>query len=343
MDSETRSWRRNARDDDYRSSKDVDSRTKRRDRSASEDERSPRKRRYSKSGDERRRSRSRSRSEVDSEYDESRRRGKAEKDENRDRGKDRRRDRRDRSEDYASDERKSSRRDRKYRDRSRSRSRTRREDERSRRPNRRSRSPTSKRRHSRSPSPHRKSRAPLPSQLDSFQKDNNLPPGEAPIEKQKPNFKPTGLLAKEANTVAGTTTVLKYHEPPEARKPPSSAQWRMYVFKKSDLVDTIQLHTRSAWLIGRDPKITDLHLEHPSISKQHAVIQFRHRTTTNEYGDKSSKVKPYVIDLDSANGTRVNGKKVEASRYMELLDQDVLKFGDSEREYVMMLPGAAEK
>ncbi|GIZ37897.1 hypothetical protein CKM354_000132700 [Cercospora kikuchii] len=344
MDSETRSRRRDARDDEDRSSKDVNSRSKR-DRSVSEDERSPRKRRYSQSRDERRRSRSRSRSEVDSEYEHSRRRKRAEKDATRDRGKDRRRDRIDPSEDYASDDRRSSRRerDRKYRDRSRSRSRTRREDERSHRSNRRSRSPNSRRRHSRSPSPRRKSRAPLPSQLDSFQKDNDIPPGEVPIEKQKPNYKPTGLLAKEANTVAGTTTVLKYHEPPEARKPPSSAQWRMYVFKKSDLVDTIQLHARSAWLIGRDPKITDLHLEHPSISKQHAVIQFRHRTTTNEYGDKSSKVKPYVIDLDSANGTKVNGKKVEASRYMELLDQDVLKFGDSEREYVMMLPGAADK
>ena len=115
--------------------------------------------------------------------------------------------------------------------------------------------------------------------------------GPAP-DKQKPNFKPTGLLAKEANTVAGTTTVLKYHEPPEARKPPAKEAWRMYVFKGKDLVDTIYLHQRSAWLYGRDQKVTDYLLEHPSISKQHAVIQFRHTTSTNEYGDKSNKVKP---------------------------------------------------
>ena len=114
----------------------------------------------------------------------------------------------------------------------------------------------------------------------------------------------------------------------------------MYVFKGKDLVDTIHLHQKSAWLIGRDEKVTDLHLEHPTISKQHAVIQFRHRTTTNEYGDKSSKVRPYLIDLDSTKGTTLNGKKVEGSRYMELLDQDVVTFGGSEREYVMMLPSA---
>lgn len=158
------------------------------------------------------------------------------------------------------------------------------------------------------------------------------------MEKQKPNYKPTGLLAKEANTVAGTTTVLKYHEPAEARKPPAKEAWRMYVFKQKDLLDTIYLHQRSAWLLGRDEKVTDYLLEHPSASKQHAVIQFRHTTATNEFGDKTNRVKPYLIDLESANGTALNGKKISPSRYVELVDQDVVAFGDSEREYVLMLP-----
>ncbi|CZT23430.1 related to PML1 Subunit of the RES complex, which is required for nuclear retention of unspliced pre-mRNAs [Ramularia collo-cygni] len=249
-----------------------------------------------------------------------------------------RRDRRDRSADRSADE---DRRRRKHRDRSQPRD----HGELSRR--HRSRSPPAKKRRERSRSrskspakaPVQRSRAALPSQNDSFR--GEVAPGEAPPpEKQKPNFKPTGLLAKEANTVAGTTTVLKYHEPPEGRKPSSRDQWRMYIFKKKDLLDTIYLHQRSVWLMGRDPKITDLLLEHPSISKQHAVIQFRHMTSTNEYGDRTSKVKPYLIDLESTKGTTLNGKKIEASRYVELVDQDVLGFGDSEREYVMMLPVA---
>ena len=112
----------------------------------------------------------------------------------------------------------------------------------------------------------------------------------------------------------------------------------MYVFKKKDLLDTIYLHERSVWLVGRDQKVTDFFLEHPSVSKQHAVVQFRYITTTNEFGDKQSRVKPYLIDLESANGSRLNGEKVEASRYVELVDGDVVAFGDSEREYVLMLP-----
>lgn len=140
--------------------------------------------------------------------------------------------------------------------------------------------------------------------------------------------------------MAGTSTVLKYHEPPEARKPPAKESWRLYVFKEKVLIDTTHIHQRSVWLCGRDPKVTDLLLEHPSISKQHAVIQFRHIETRNEFGDKLSKVKPYLIDLDSANGTTLNGKKVKPSRYVELMDADIVKFGDSEREYVVMLPPA---
>ncbi|KAK1057389.1 hypothetical protein LTR12_008100 [Friedmanniomyces endolithicus] len=203
--------------------------------------------------------------------------------------------------------------------------------------------PAKKRRRSESipKSPPRKARTALPSQGQSFRGETGIEGTTAPPEKQKPNFKPTGLLAKEANTVAGTTTVLKYHEPPEARKPSSKEQWRMYVFKQKDLLETIYLHERSVWLCGRDKKVTDLFLEHPSISKQHAVIQFRYITSTNEYGDKSSKVKPYLIDLVSANGTKLNGKKVDGSKFVELLDGDVVAFGDSEREYVLMLPPAA--
>ena len=71
------------------------------------------------------------------------------------------------------------------------------------------------------------------------------------------------------------------------------------------------------------------------------MIQFRFQTITNEYGDKTNKVKPYLIDLESANGTKLNGKLVETSRDLELIDGDVISFGDSEREYVMMLPPAA--
>ena len=55
---------------------------------------------------------------------------------------------------------------------------------------------------------------------------------DKPKEPPKPNFAPSGLLAKETNTVQGVQ--LKYNEPPEARKPLKN--WRLYVFKGKDQI-----------------------------------------------------------------------------------------------------------
>lgn len=178
---------------------------------------------------------------------------------------------------------------------------------------------------------------PLPSQADSFA----VSKGEEPDKpKERPNFGTTGHLAAASNSVTqadGTTVTLKYHEPPEARKPPARDQWKLFVFKGNDVVDTIDLSNRSCWLVGRETAVVDLLAEHPSISKQHAVVQFRYTEKRNEYGDKIGKVKPYLIDLESANGTELNGEKVPDRRYLELRPKDMVKFGSSTREYVVML------
>ncbi|KAK0384454.1 hypothetical protein NLU13_8540 [Sarocladium strictum] len=179
--------------------------------------------------------------------------------------------------------------------------------------------------------------APLPSQEASFA----VTTGEEPEKpKEKPNLGNTGLLAAASNAVAqadGSSITLKYHEPPEARKPPARDQWRLFVFKDGAIVDTIELSLRSCWLIGREVAVVDLPAEHPSVSKQHAVLQFRYTERRNEFGDKIGRVKPYLIDLESANGTILNEKKIGGSRYLELRDKDMIKFGDSTREYVLML------
>jgi smad nuclear-interacting protein 1 len=178
---------------------------------------------------------------------------------------------------------------------------------------------------------------PLPSQTDSFAIDK----GDEPIpEKAKPDFSNTGSLAAASNAVTqadGSSITLKYHEPAEARKPPSSQQWKLFVFKGKDLVDTISLNARSCWLVGRDAAVVDLLAEHPSISKQHAVVQFRYVEKRNEFGDKLGKVKPYLMDLDSANGTSLNKDQIPNQRFVEVVHTDVIQFGHSTRDYVLML------
>ncbi|KIJ32044.1 hypothetical protein M422DRAFT_106838, partial [Sphaerobolus stellatus SS14] len=134
----------------------------------------------------------------------------------------------------------------------------------------------------------------------------------------------SGLLAAETNTVKntdGTGTFLKYNEPPEARKPPQS--WRLYVFKgKEQVAELLHIHRQSAYLIGRDRVVCDITIEHPSCSKQHAVIQYRHVAQKDELGDVKATVKPFVIDLESTNGTFVNDEQIPQSRYYELMAGD---------------------
>ena len=58
--------------------------------------------------------------------------------------------------------------------------------------------------------------------------------------KEKANYEPSGKLAAESNMFKGV--VLKYAEPPEARKP--TQKWRVYVFKGKEQVgqDLLRCH-----------------------------------------------------------------------------------------------------
>ncbi len=72
---------------------------------------------------------------------------------------------------------------------------------------------------------------------------------EEPIkEKEKPSLEPSGNLAKDTNTYNGV--VIKYNEPPEARKP--IKRWRLYCFKGDQELPFYPMHRQSAYLFGRD-------------------------------------------------------------------------------------------
>ena len=120
----------------------------------------------------------------------------------------------------------------------------------------------------------------------------------------------SGKLVEETNMVNGV--VVKYSEPPEARKP--RTRWRLYVFKGNEELPILYIHRQSAYLLGRDRKVADIPLDHPSCSKQHAALQFRLVDFTRPDGIKSRRVTPYVIDLNSANGTFVNNQKIEGQK-----------------------------
>lgn len=47
-------------------------------------------------------------------------------------------------------------------------------------------------------------------------------------------------------------------------------------------------------------------------------------------------VRPYLMDLGSTNGTFLNGERLDDKRFYELLEQDMIRTGNSSREYVLL-------
>ncbi|KAF2350401.1 Forkhead-associated (FHA) domain, partial [Trinorchestia longiramus] len=153
-----------------------------------------------------------------------------------------------------------------------------------------------------------------------------------PEEKTKVNLGLSGKLAEDTNTYKGV--VIKYSQPAEARKP--KRRWRWYIFKGEEELPYLPLHRQSAYLIGRERRVVDVPTDHPSCSKQHAVLQYRLVRYTRDDNTTGRTVKPYIIDLDSANGTYVNNRRITPRSYVELMEKDVVKFGYSSREYVLL-------
>lgn len=74
-----------------------------------------------------------------------------------------------------------------------------------------------------------------------------------------------------------------------------------------------------------------LYLHYNSVFVIFRLVEF-----TRADGTAGRRVKPYIIDLGSGNGTYLNNQRIEPQRYYELKEKDVLKFGFSSREYVLL-------
>ncbi|XP_078164169.1 uncharacterized protein LOC144559099 isoform X1 [Carex rostrata] len=180
---------------------------------------------------------------------------------------------------------------------------------------------------------------PRSGELDSVVKMNAATEALEAKEKQKPSFELSGKLAEETNKVRGVALI--FTEPPEARKP--DTRWRLYVFKGGDVLnEPLYVHRQSCYLFGRERRVADIPTDHPSCSKQHAVLQYRLIEKEQPDGMMVNEVRPYLMDLESTNGTFVNDNRLEPRRYYELMEKDTIRFGNSSREYVLLHENSAQ-
>jgi smad nuclear-interacting protein 1 len=122
---------------------------------------------------------------------------------------------------------------------------------------------------------------------DREQEDEHVVHGKP---KEKPNYEASGRLKADLS-VTQNGVVLKHAEPDDAADPPERPKYRMYVFDGDNIVDTIRLSERSWYMYGRDSRVCTVLVDDKSVSKQHAVIQFRRKVYVDKYGDTTEQIK----------------------------------------------------
>lgn len=152
----------------------------------------------------------------------------------------------------------------------------------------------------------------------------------API-KTKPETKHRVLPTK--GPPVGKSPPVPYTEPPWGGKPPTSP-YALEILKNGTIVDTVPLTQRSYFVVGRLP-VCDVSLEHPSISRYHAVIQYRSQAGEGDSVGEENGF--YVHDLGSTHGTVVNKNKIPPKTYIRLRVGHVLKFGGSTRLFILQV------
>ncbi|XP_060672433.1 uncharacterized protein LOC107416514 [Ziziphus jujuba] len=112
-------------------------------------------------------------------------------------------------------------------------------------------------------------------------------------------------------------------------KPPWSGppihKFSLEVLKDGSIIDQFDVYEKGAYMFGR-VDLCDFVLDHPTISRFHAVLQFKRS------GDA------YIYDLSSTHGTFINKNQVDKKVYVDLHVGDVIRFGHSSRLYIFQGP-----
>lgn len=166
---------------------------------------------------------------------------------------------------------------------------------------------------------------------DSDTKTNSVSNGSSISELSQPPV--VGGLSKSSKSPAeklhDKTIPLPYKEPVWSGVVDSAYSFE--VLKSGVIVDQINLNTKSFYVVGR-LSTCDVIMEHPSISRYHAIIQYR------SIGDEVNHAGFYLYDLDSTHGTFLNKQPTKPRCYHRLRVGHMVKFGGSTRMFILQGP-----
>ncbi|CAA6672469.1 unnamed protein product [Spirodela intermedia] len=111
---------------------------------------------------------------------------------------------------------------------------------------------------------------------------------------------------------------------PPWSEPPGNP-FHFEILKDGSIIGQLDVSEKGAYMFGR-VDLCDFVLEHPTISRFHAVLQFR----------KDSEA--FIYDLGSTHGTFVNKNQIRKKSFTEVHVGDIIRFGQSSRLYIFQGP-----
>lgn len=194
------------------------------------------------------------------------------------------------------------------------------------------------------------------------------PKEPAPIETDisnegtDPPIQNTSDVPKQNSTSSRCRPKCSYVEPEWSGKPTAVHKYQIEVLKNGTIAETVnELESKSYWLLGKLPE-NDIVMAHPTISRFHAVLQYRpnvsSRLNSNDSDsdsedeaegsttdDNATPKKPqvekgwYLYDLNSTHGSFVNKMRVPPKTYVRVRVGYMIKFGGSTRNYILQVSG----
>ncbi|XP_062934123.1 kanadaptin isoform X2 [Cynocephalus volans] len=168
--------------------------------------------------------------------------------------------------------------------------------------------------------------------LDPDSREPDVPPpgpdsGETSSQEKQ-------LCSQTAGSSAGgPARAPPYREPPWGG--PATASYSLETLKGGTILGTRSLKGTSCCLFGRLSSC-DLCLEHPSVSRYHAVLQHRASGPDGECEGQAPGF--YLYDLGSTHGTFLNKTRIPPRTYCRVHVGHVLRFGGSTRLFILQGP-----
>ncbi|KAM6220608.1 kanadaptin [Rhynchocyon petersi] len=166
---------------------------------------------------------------------------------------------------------------------------------------------------------------------DSGEPDVQPPHPAAADTRDAPEQPPCPATAASSPSVA--TRAPAYQEPPWGG--PATAPYSLEILKGGTVLGCRSLAGTSRCLFGRLSSC-DVCLEHPSVSRYHAVLQHRVPAPDGECDGQDPGF--YLYDLGSTHGTFLNKTRVPPRTYCRVHVGHVLRFGGSTRLFILQGP-----